>query len=99
MEQRNDEARRDRSRGLSRRSLLRAAAPFAVGVLGGVTFIGQSRSEAKLPQDQVSYQGAPKGEKRCRDCVNFEGVDSCRVVAGTISPDGWCRLWTPRRLG
>ncbi len=99
MEQRNDKVRRDRSHGLSRRSLLRAAMPFTVGVLGGVAFNGQSRAEAKLPQDQVSYQAAPKNEKRCKDCVNFEGNNSCRVVAGTISPDGWCRLWTARRLG
>ncbi|MBL8658756.1 MAG: hypothetical protein JNM75_03255 [Rhodospirillales bacterium] len=98
MEQRNEKAQRARTGALSRRSLLRAAALLAAGALG-TGAARASRAEARLPQDQVSYQNAPKGDKRCKDCVNFEGQNSCRVVAGTISPDGWCRLWNARRLG
>lgn len=99
MEQRNKKAQRPLTGGLSRRSLLRATALLAAGGALGTGAARESRAEARLPQDQVSYQNSPKGDRRCKDCVNFEGNNSCRVVAGTISPDGWCRLWNARRLG
>jgi hypothetical protein len=53
-------------------------------------------AEAKLPQEQVSYQPSPKGERKCSGCFNYEGDGNCRVVASPISPEGWCRLWNAR---
>ena len=81
---------------LSRRSLLRTGCSVGGGVLAAAAISGVAGAEAKLPQNQVSYQDAPKGDKRCDRCVNYEGNGSCRVVAGPISPDGWCRLWNAR---
>jgi hypothetical protein len=96
MGQRNPQARRAELTSLPRRTLLRGGVSVLAWGLGVVIWSRCGRAEAKLPQDQVSYQSSPKNGKRCADCVNYEGNNSCRVVAGTISPDGWCRLWNAR---
>lgn len=80
---------------LSRRSLLRGSLGLGCGTLA-VAAATAAPAEAKLPQEQVSYQPSPKGERKCSGCFNYEGNGSCRVVAGPISPDGWCRLWNAR---
>ncbi len=82
---------------LSRRSALRGALGVACAGLGaGAALAAGLSPEAKLPQEQVSYQASPKGERKCSSCFNYEGNGSCRVVAGPISPEGWCRLWNAR---
>ena len=82
---------------LSRRSVLRGGISFTCAALGAAAAVAAPLGpEAKLPQDQVSYQPSPKGDRKCSDCFNYEGNGSCRVVAGPISPDGWCRLWNAR---
>lgn len=96
MKQRNSMAQRSGSCGLSRRTLLRAGFSIGGAVLATATWSRLSVADAKLPQNQVSYQSTPKGEKHCKACVNYEGNGTCRVVAGDISPDGWCRLWNAR---
>jgi hypothetical protein len=82
---------------LSRRRLLRCgAAGAACAVLGSAAPASAAPPEAKLAQEQVSYQPTPKGDRACSGCFNDEGEGSCRVVAGPINPDGWCRLWNAR---
>jgi hypothetical protein len=82
---------------LSRRSVLRGAIGLACAKLGAAAALAAPlSSEAKLPQEQVSYQPSPKGDRKCSGCFNYEGNGNCRVVAGPISPDGWCRLWNAR---
>lgn len=81
----------------SRRGLLRGAIGVACAALGAGAALAAGRtSEAKLAQEQVSYQPTPKGERKCSGCVNYEGNGNCRVVAGPIDPEGWCRLWNAR---
>jgi hypothetical protein len=51
----------------------------------------------KVPQASVQYQTQPKGEQKCSGCVQFIAEsNSCKVVEGQISPDGWCTLWAPK---
>lgn len=83
------------SGSLSRRSVLRGGLGLSCAVLGGTAAMA-APAEAKLPQEQVSYQPSPKGERKCSGCFNYEGDGNCRVVASPISPDGWCRLWNAR---
>jgi hypothetical protein len=80
---------------LSRRSLLRGGLGLSCAALG-IASAAAMPAEAKLPQEQVSYQPSPKGERKCSGCFNYEGDGNCRVVASPISPDGWCRLWNAR---
>ncbi len=51
----------------------------------------------KLAQTSVQYQTQPKGEQKCATCVNFIAEsNTCKLVDGQISPDGWCTLWAKK---
>lgn len=41
----------------------------------------------------IQYRPFPKGTQWCSRCSMFEKPNSCTLVAGTISPDGWCKKW------
>ena len=48
----------------------------------------------KASQAQAQYQGHPKGDQKCGKCRNFVvGSNTCKVVEGKVSPDGWCLFW------
>jgi hypothetical protein len=48
---------------------------------------------AKLPPNEIGYQATPKGAARCELCVNWQPPNACKLVAGAISPSGWCGLF------
>ena len=50
-------------------------------------------AQAKLSQADSGYQNRPNSGQRCELCTNWRGPTSCKVVAGTISPTGWCSLY------
>jgi hypothetical protein len=79
---------------VSRRDLLRGATIVAGGaaVLVGTVL----PAEAKMPQQASGYQTTPKGSASCSSCVHFEPPASCGIVAGTISPKGWCRFYVKK---
>ena len=41
----------------------------------------------------VAYQNSPKGSQSCANCQLFIPPASCRLVEGSISSHGWCKLW------
>jgi hypothetical protein len=86
-----------RSALLSRRSLLRRA----VGAAGAATTLYLTPDRAigapKLSQRVVAYQDHPEGDRRCENCAQFQPPDTCKVVEGTVSPQGYCRFFTPIR--
>lgn len=48
----------------------------------------------KVSQASVQYQTQPKGDQKCANCVHFIAEsNTCKVVEGDISPEGWCTLW------
>jgi hypothetical protein len=50
---------------------------------------------AKATQASVQYQTQPKGTQKCASCVHFLAEsNTCKLVEGTINPEGWCTLWT-----
>jgi hypothetical protein len=54
-------------------------------------------SAGKATQASVQYQSNPKGEQQCSGCMNFiADSNSCKLVDGQISPDGWCILWAKK---
>ena len=82
---------------VSRRSLLRSAtlATGAVAFLG--TVLESQRADAgNMTQQAAGYQPTPKDGKRCDGCSLFQAPASCKLVAGTISPAGWCRFWVKK---
>ena len=50
-------------------------------------------NQAKISQADAQYQPMPKGMFSCGTCTFFIKPTSCKVVAGTISPTGWCKLF------
>lgn len=53
-------------------------------------------AQAKASQASFKYQNTPKGSAKCSGCKLFiagpskTANGSCKVVDGTISPNGWC---------
>ena len=79
---------------LSRRALFHAAA-FAgasLVVLAGTV----SQAMAKMTQKGAGYQATPKDVQKCANCALFKAPDSCTLVEGSISPDGWCRFFAKK---
>ena len=79
---------------ISRRELMDSLAMMLGGMalLAGTT----SEAEAKMPQKASQYQTMPKGPSDCGNCSHFEPPKSCGIVAGTISPKGWCRFYVKK---
>lgn len=52
---------------------------------------------AKVSQASVQYQMQPKGDQKCNACMHFIAEsNTCKLVEGPISPDGWCTLWAKK---
>jgi hypothetical protein len=63
--------------------------------LAALSFEG-AKAAAKVAQKAAGYQPAPKGGQACAGCNSFIAPSQCKLVAGEISPSGWCRLWTKK---
>ncbi len=75
----------------TRRQVLRAGLA-AVGTVAAVS----ARAQDKIAQAMVQYQTTPKDGAKCSLCVNWVAPNSCKIVAGTINPDGWCVAFAPK---
>ena len=77
--------------GRSRRKVIRAVVK---GVSAGL-LLRVSRVEAaeKMTRQQAEYQDTPKGIYCCATCSLFEPPKSCKVVAGEVNEDGWCKAF------
>ena len=75
---------------LSRRSLL-GGVIGAAGILGAT--LNQANAQPKISKVAVNYQDHPDGDKRCDKCAQFQPPDACKVVEGSISPEGSCRIF------
>jgi High potential iron-sulfur protein len=79
---------------LSRRSVLQAGAAGAAALLGVREAAAQSIT--KSPQASARYQDHPNGGQHCSTCLQFQPPSSCKVVAGKISPNGWCAIYAAK---
>ena len=75
-------------RSWSRRNAIGAIA----GGLSSTPLLRPSAAEAadKMTKARAEYQGRPNGIYSCATCTLFEKPNSCKVVEGEVSPDGWC---------
>lgn len=88
---------------LSRRRLLKVtiAGAFAAstGVLTSCMTSPPSptaRGAGTTPKREARYQDSPNRGRRCGGCTHFLEPNACEIVAGEISPNGWCRFHEPR---
>lgn len=54
-------------------------------------------SGGTMTKADAEYQEMPNGEENCANCQLFVAEsNTCRVVEGDISPQGWCKLWVAK---
>jgi hypothetical protein len=53
-------------------------------------------AQEKVEKANAKYQDNPNGQQRCEICLQFEPPGSCKLVAGKISPHGWCQFFAAR---
>ena len=75
----------------SRRTAVRAA----IGGIAAALSLRTSSAQAdeKMTRQQAQYQDTPNGIYSCGNCSLFEHPKSCKVVAGDVSEDGWCKAF------
>jgi hypothetical protein len=75
----------------SRREVMRAD---VTGVpLGLLLRISRTEASEKMTRQQAEYQDAPKDIYSCGMSTLFEPAKYCKVVAGEVSKDGWCKAF------
>ena len=84
---------------VSRRCLLRQAALGAGAAMIAAGMLPREAAAAKMSQKAAAYQDAPKAGQRCDGCMLFQSPGGCKMVDGSISPEGWCKLYAPKPAG
>jgi hypothetical protein len=87
----NDDTKLLRRR-LLKRAVVLAGASLTASVVPGKDALAQ----AKVSKETSKYQDKPSGDKQCSNCVQFIPNNGCKVVEGTISPQGYCMLWVKK---
>jgi hypothetical protein len=74
------------------------AGGVAVLTAGAAAALAATRAKAddKLAQSVVQYQETPNDGNKCSGCVNWVEPNACKIVAGTINPNGWCVAFAPK---
>lgn len=90
-------------RSVSRRAFIGSAALLAgAAAAPGLLVSPVASAQQKVPQASVKYQDKPNGDKKCSTCLQFVPGSSpsangaCKLVEGTISPNGYCQLWVAK---
>jgi hypothetical protein len=75
----------------SRRAAIGAAVQGAAGAL--LFCAAGAQAADKMTRAQAEYQDTPNGIYSCSTCTLFEAPNSCKVVEGEVSKDGWCKAF------
>ncbi len=87
---------------LTRKSVLINLLALPLAATAAVAVAKEADAAPKSPQSAVQYQDKPKGNAKCSGCKFFQpGKDAkakgqCQVVAGDISPAGWCVVYSAK---
>ena len=101
-----DEDRAEGNRGSERTDLKLSRRGFLTGSILGAAIGTVSLSACMYkttgsragttPKLVALYQDVPNKSRSCAGCTHFMKPNACEIVAGEISPDGWCRFHEPR---
>jgi len=80
---------------LSRRLVLKSTVVLAGGACAGA-LASRTMAQQKASKDAMKYQDKPNGQQQCSNCLQFIAPDSCKVVDGKISPNGYCIAWVKK---
>jgi hypothetical protein len=75
--------------------LLRAVGALSAAAAAVATQAQPASSTIKISKTAVAYQDHPQGDKECGRCLQFVAPGSCKMVDGVVSPQGFCRIFTP----
>jgi hypothetical protein len=70
--------------------------------LAGLMVATGGVADAKGTKTQLKYQDKPNGKQACSGCKLFiagktpTAAGTCQVVAGAISPHGWCTAYAAK---
>jgi hypothetical protein len=85
------------SRMLSRRKFLKVSVTgAAIAGAGGLSACVSAVRGGKTSKVLALYQDTPNRGRRCAGCTYFRQPNGCEIVAGEISPNGWCRFYEAR---
>lgn len=90
----------DSSKQITRREFVAGA--IVLPALAGAMLSATTAAQAKGSQAQFKYQNKPNNGHKCSGCSFFipgkptTGNGSCKLVDGTISPNGWCTAWAAK---
>lgn len=71
-----------------------ATVPIAIGAYAALR--AEAQAAASIDQKTAAYQTHPNGSKKCSGCVQFISPSSCKLVKGTISPNGYCKFFAAK---
>jgi High potential iron-sulfur protein len=80
---------------ISRRVVLTGTA-LAFGAVASGVAATCARAQQRVSQADAKYQGSPKDGQQCDGCVQFQAPSTCKLVDGTIAPNGWCQLFAAK---
>ena len=63
------------------------------------SILGENRgaiAQTKAAKSVVAYQDTPHEGQSCATCLQFEPPSGCKVVEGTVSPAGWCKIYVKK---
>lgn len=81
---------------ISRRKILSLAAVGGSVIAVAAMTAAPAEAQTKVSQKAVAYRPKPNGKARCDGCSYWQLPTSCKVVAGTISPAGWCSIYAAK---
>lgn len=77
--------------GVSRRKLIAtvaAVAPFLA--------LSATGARAKTAQAAAGYSPSSNSDRRCNGCNYYIAPNSCKIVDGSVSPNGVCNLFAKK---
>ncbi len=90
----------DSSNGMTRGRFVAGA--VVLPALAGLLLAETATAQAKGSKAQFKYQNTPNKGHKCAQCTFFIAGSSpkangaCKLVDGSISPNGWCTAYAPK---
>jgi len=88
-----DHSSKNVSRGEALKQLV--VLPALAGLLAAGSFSTAAATTDNKKQFKYQTKPGPHGQK-CSGCRLFKPPNACSVVHGSISPNGWCMIWTKK---
>ena len=89
---------------MSRKAVLVSLVALPVAAIAFGATRGPASAHATVEQSDAQYQTHPKDQHQCSGCQSFipaktdpaKNAGTCKLVKGSISPQGWCHLYSPQ---